>query len=192
MITEKPQCKISQFSLEVNTLTNKLELHWTRTPKTQKLYKPLSVLLNQSLSPKMILSLCTEMELNKILIRELKSLKDKLKLLNQTMTEKNWKKDWPSLREVSESSRSAVDPKLKSVKSRTELLTLFVPPRLPLQKVSYQEEEQLFSMPQKSLTSFLKVLKTLLKEKLQVLESFKTLSESHCKLFARMLVSKDL
>ena len=82
--------------------------------------------------------------------RELTSSKDKLRLLNPTMTRKNLRRDWPSSEVESGSSRLEVDLKFKSVKSRTELLTLFAPLKLPSLKVSYQEEEQLFSTPQKN------------------------------------------
>lgn len=111
--------------------------------------------------------------------KELKPLKDKLKLLNQTMIRKNSNKDLQNLKEVLESSRLEVDPKLKSEKSRTELLMLFVLPRPLLLKVLSQEEEQLFFMPHSNLINLLNHLKTLLKEKLPVLESFKMLLEFH-------------
>lgn len=80
---------------------------------------------------------------------------------------------------------------MKSEKSRTELLMLFVLLRLLLLKVLFQEEEQLFFMPHLNLTNFLNNLKTSLKEKLLVLESFKAPLEFHWPQFVKMLDSKD-
>lgn len=107
------------------------------------------------------------------------------------MIKKSFNKDSPNSKVVLEWSRSVVDPKLKSEKSRTELLMPFVLLRLLLLKVLFQEEEQLFFMPHLNLTNFLNNLKTSLKEKLLVLESFKAPLEFHWPLFAKMLDSKD-
>lgn len=178
-------------SLEDNILSNNLVLLLPKTPKPQKVFKPLLVLPRASPLPRMTPSSCTEMGQNNKSKKELKSLKDKLKLLNQTMIKKSSNKDSLNSRVVLESSRSGVDPKLKSEKSRTELPMLFVLPRPLLLKVSFQEEEQLFFMPHSNLTNLLNHLKTLLKEKLLVLESFKMPLEFHWPQFAKTLDSKD-
>lgn len=88
--------------LEDNTLTNKLALPLPKTLKLQKVFKPLSVSPRASPLPRMILSSCTEMDQNNKLTRELKSLKDKLKSLNQIMIKKNFNKDSPNLKVVLE------------------------------------------------------------------------------------------
>lgn len=98
-------------SLEDNILSNNLVLLLPKTPKPQKVFKPLLVLPRASPLPRMTPLSCTEMDQNNKSKKELKSLKDKLKLLNQTMIKKSSNKDSPNSRVVLESSRSEVDPK---------------------------------------------------------------------------------
>lgn len=192
VITEKPPCKILLSSQEDNILSKNLVLPLPKTPKPQKVFKPLLVLPRASPLPRMTPSSCTEMDQNNKSKKELKSLKDKLKLPNQTMIEKSLNKDLPNSKVVSELLRLEVDPKLRSEKSRTELLMPFALPRPLLLKVLFQEEEQLFFMLHSNLTNLLNHLKTLLKGKLLVLESFKTPLEFHWPQFVKMQDSKDL
>ena len=83
-------------------------------------------------------------------------MRDKSRSLSPITTRKNLKKDWPSSRAELDLSRLEVDQKLKLAKSRTELLTLFAPPKQPSLKVLFQEVEQPFFTLQKNSTSLLK------------------------------------
>lgn len=76
------------------------------------------------------------------------------------MIERNLKKDWQNSREELELLKLVVDQKFKLEKLRIELLMPCVLPKLLLLKVSCQEEELLYSMPQKNSTNLLSHLQT--------------------------------
>jgi hypothetical protein len=81
--------------------------------------------------------------------------------------------------------------RLKLEKSRIESLMPYVLLERLFHKVLYQEEDQLSYMPQKVLILMQAIL-NLLKEKLQVLELSKMLSESHQLLSLKMQATKEI
>ncbi len=110
--------------------------------------------------------------------KECKSFSNKWKSLKAITIKKNYRKDWPNLKEVSDLLKLEEEVKWKSDKLKIESLTPFVPLRLLSVRVLFQEEDAHFFTLLKLWMNYWKI-QTGLKDKLLVLKLFNTQSKCH-------------